>query len=74
LFDIFMMEFLPWGFLQRLSQDPATVTEMTDVISTDAPSIELGCEIIDINPSLPLFIALGVMKWMIDVCFVSLRL
>lgn len=70
LFDIFMVEFLPRCFLQRLSQDPAPVTQMTDMISTDAPRIELGREGIGIDPSLTLFITLGVIKWMIDVCFV----
>lgn len=50
------------------------MTEMTDVISTDAPRIEFGCERIGINPSLPLFIALRIIKWMIDVCLISLNL
>jgi hypothetical protein len=43
---------------------------MTDMISTDAPRIELGREGIGIDPSLTLFITLGVIKGTIDVCFV----
>jgi hypothetical protein len=69
-----MVELLPRCFLQCLSQDPTTVTEMTDVISTDAPSIELGCERIDINPTLPLFIASRIIKWMVNVYIISLSL